>query len=107
MVTDWQDLVERTLLLPTYSTEQDIKDALRYKYGSGNVVRERRITIWFEWLVRLDELRQRNKLLGAWSGLWHIALEKGVSVQAIEYDVGLDVIRERIVELRNKLNLPF
>lgn len=105
MVRNWQDLVKQGLLLPTYDVEQDIKDALRYRFGSGKVVRERRIVKWFNYLIWLDDLKQRDKLLSMWSDLWQ--LKKGVSVQSIQYSESLGVIEQRIAGLRKQLNLPF
>ena len=65
MPKDWQDLVTQALLM--YDDVDDIKRALRGRFGSG---KHGNVAEWYEYLVWLNEKREKDKLFKDWSDVW-------------------------------------
>jgi hypothetical protein len=98
----WAELVERSLKLESYETEQDIKDALRTRFKSGNRT-DGNVGVWEEYLVRLDELNRKHSALAEWSELWIEACKKGIETTPIPFDFPIGEIETRIVSLKGIL----
>lgn len=98
----WTELVERSLKLESYKTEQDIKDALRARFRSGKNT-EGNVATWEEYLIRLDELNRKHALLKEWGQLWIEAWKRGIETAPIPFDMSIGEIETRIVSLRGIL----
>ena len=89
---DWPTVVQEALQLDTYTTEDDIKDLLRWRFRHGNRV-DGNPEEWYRYLVRQDELTKRNRLIEQWSTLWRTS---DVELEPITYEAPLEELERRI-----------
>ena len=80
---NWQELVTQALLM--YDDVEDIKSALRARFGSG---KHGTVQEWYEYLVWLNERREKDRLFKEWSGIWQQAKKAGIDLESIPFDVG-------------------
>jgi hypothetical protein len=96
----WQELVNMALSLDHYDTEEQIKEDLSKRFRHTHRVNGH-VPDWYTYLVRLDEIQTRNQLIFEWSTLFQIAQEKEIQVEPIDYNIGIDIFKEKVDGLKN------
>ena len=100
MPKDWQDLVTQALLM--YDDVDDIKRALRGRFGSG---KHGNVTEWYEYPEWLNERREKDRLFKDWSNVWQQAKGLGIELCAIPYDTNDEEIKIKLEKLKERIGV--